>query len=233
MTVSPTAQRPDETDIRPLRGDAERNRRRLMEVAAEAFAEFGESVSVDEIARRAGLGKGTFFRHFGGKEHLIAAVARDRICELASIGEGLSEAEDPGVALRDFMAAAVERQLCDRGLFEAIGGLVHLEVEVSEGKARVIRIADVILRRAQEAGEIRADLVTSDLMLLVAAISHAAAPLHPHGPGLWRRYFDLIYDGLRPEAATPCAHEPPTEIELRAAFGQCPWDSRPADNPTG
>jgi len=212
---------------RRLRGDAERNRARVMEAASGVFAEEGLSASMDDIARRAGLGKATIFRRFGDKNHLLAALACDRLTGMAELGEQLASDPDAGSALRRFMAAAVEQQVSDRALCQAIGGLSRLEPDVHEAKSRLIRAADALLREAQHQGAIRTDLTTLDVMLLVAAISQAVAPLHDYAPRLWRRYLDVVFDGLRPDAANPISQPPPTASQLKAAFGRCPWQGQP------
>src|SRR5258708_36935827 len=83
---------------KPLRADAERNRRLLLDAAAEAFAEHGLDVSVGEIARRAGVGQGTVFRRFPTKEHLIAAVVVDRMHQASARGRGAPPPPAPGAA---------------------------------------------------------------------------------------------------------------------------------------
>lgn len=102
-----------------LRADAARNRRSLLDAAREVFAEHGMEASIAEIAQRAGIGKGTVFRHFATKECLAAAIVSDRLDELAAIGRTLLDATDPGAALLEFMTAGVELQARDRAFCQA------------------------------------------------------------------------------------------------------------------
>src|SRR3982074_532151 len=90
------------------RADAVRNRHLLLSAASEAFAEQGTDVSIAEIAQRAGIGKGTVFRHFATKEDLIAVIMGEMIDSLVTVGLGLSDAADPAAALLQFMTTAIE-----------------------------------------------------------------------------------------------------------------------------
>ena len=214
---------------RGLRTDAERNRALVMEAAASVFAEEGLSGSIDEIATRAGVGKATIFRRFGDKDSLVAAVACHRLEGLATLGERLSAETDAGAAFQRFMMAAVKLQVADRSLCQAIGGLALINPDVEQVKSRMIRVVGELLERAQRQAAIRTDLVPSDVVLLVSAISQAAAPLHGSVPRLWQRYFDIVFDGLRPGSSTPISHGPPTQGQLKAAFGPCPWSGTKRD----
>jgi AcrR family transcriptional regulator len=206
-----------EVSSRPLRVDAERNLRRLLDAAAQAFAERGLGVSVDEIARRAGVGKGTVFRRFPTKEHLVAEIVCDRLEQITAQGAALLEAELPGEALLEFMRAGTRVQAQDRGFLEAAAGVVFSREEVIAAHKRFIAVAASLLERAQSAGAIRADVAPCDVMLIECAASQAGAMLHSAAPEAWRRYLDIFFDGLRPGAAHPLSHPPPTEEQLARA----------------
>jgi AcrR family transcriptional regulator len=207
----------EETITRPLRVDAERNLRRLLDAAAQAFAEEGLGVSVAEIARRAGIGKGTVFRRFPTKEHLVAAIVRDRLGEIARLGEELLGAEDAGGALLQFMRAGTAVQAQDRGFLEAAAG-AELELEeVLDAKRQLIEVTRELLARAQSQGTVRADVTPNDILLLECACCQASAPLHAAAPELWERYVEIVFDGLRAEAAHPLSQPPPTESQLEQA----------------
>ena len=108
---------------RPVRADAARNRARVLEVAYETFAADGLSVPIDEIARRAGVGAGTVYRHFPTKEALFQAVIADRMRHLIDDGRALLESERPGQALFTFLRSMVlQWGAADRGLVEALAG---------------------------------------------------------------------------------------------------------------
>ena len=113
---------------RPLRRDAERNRQRILEAAREAFAEDGLSVTLDEIARRAGVGVGTIYRRFPDKEQLIDALFETRMNEFAAEAEAALLADDPWAGLVRFLERATEQHACDRGFKEvALSGAHGLE----------------------------------------------------------------------------------------------------------
>ena len=108
---------------RPLRADAARNRARVLEVAYETFAAEGLSVPIDEIARRAGVGAGTVYRHFPTKEDLFRAVVEDRLRSIVDEGRALLDTEDAGEALFIFLRSMVlQWGATDRGLAEALAG---------------------------------------------------------------------------------------------------------------
>jgi AcrR family transcriptional regulator len=205
------------TDIRVLRSDAERNRVRLVETASCAFAECGFDVSMDEIARKAGLGKGTIFRRFPTKEHLVAAIACERMGELLETGTTLLAEPDAGLAMRDFMRSAVALLSRDRGLTEAIHGLSCDNIDIQEAKHDVLDTVAALLTRAQAQGSIRDDISACDIMLMVAAVSRIAAPFSSVDTTIWTRYLDLVFDGLRSESASVLSHPVPTDDQMMAA----------------
>ncbi|WP_153534718.1 TetR/AcrR family transcriptional regulator [Actinomadura macrotermitis] len=192
-----------------MRADAARNRRLLLEAAAAEFAEHGTDVSIARIAARAGLGKGTVFRHFATKEQLIAAIFSDRLDRLSARAEDLIAAADPGRALLEFMAGAVETQLADRSSCEAMPGELRADRQFTAATDRLVAAAEALTARARTAGAVRADVTGYDIVLLVNAVTQTTTPFDDAPPDLWRRYLALVFDGLRPQAATPLPAEPP------------------------
>lgn len=183
---------------RPLRADAARNRRQLLRAAADAFAEHGVDVSVAEIAQRAGIGKGTVFRHFATKEQLLAAILCDQIDELTATGTALLKADDPVAALLEFMTAGVEQQARDRSFCEATNGIAREDPDVQAAGGRLNRAAEALADQARRHGGIRADITGNDIVLLLRGAYQASAPFADTAPELWRRYLAVIFDGLRP-----------------------------------
>ncbi|MHB1537787.1 MAG: TetR/AcrR family transcriptional regulator [Solirubrobacteraceae bacterium] len=194
---------------RPLRVDAERNLSRLLDVAREAFAQDGLSVSVETIARRAGVGKGTVFRRFETKEQLIAAILRDRLEEGARLASALLEERDAGAALRELMRLGAGLQAQDRGFFEAVAQTGLADEQLQSEKQRLIELTAALLSRAQQQGSIRGDVTPEDVIMLQCASVQAGAPFHDAAPDLWRRYVDIAFDGLRAEGASPLSHPAP------------------------
>ncbi|MFB9659984.1 TetR/AcrR family transcriptional regulator [Glycomyces mayteni] len=193
---------------RPPRADAVRNRRLLLAAAADEFAKHGLDASVADIARRAGVGKGTVFRHFATKDDLVAAILTDRMDELHRRGEELLAAADAASALHEFLtAAAGQRQERDLSfLAEAAGSMP----EVAAARDRMTGTIDRIVDRAREEGVLRADITGTDVFLLMCAPNYIAGYVPDASPDLWRRYLGVILDGLRPEGARPLPAEAPT-----------------------
>jgi AcrR family transcriptional regulator len=205
-------------DTPPLRADAERNRRRLLDAAAAAFAEHGLDVSVSEIARRAEVGKGTLFRRFPTKDDLIAAIVVDRFGGLVAEGKTLLDRDDAGAALREWMGVCARQQSEDRGLLAAVSGSALDNAGIKALHAEFLELTHRLLERAQEAGAVRRDVTAVDIMLLSGSICEAASNMHGVVPDLWRRYLDLVLDGLRPEAAHPLSHPAPTLEQVGQAM---------------
>lgn len=194
-------------DTRPRRADAVRNRRLLLAAAADEFAEHGLDASVADIARRAGVGKGTVFRHFPTKDDLIAAIMIDRMEQLHGLGERLLNAADAGEALHEFLtAAAHQRQERDLSfLAEASASMA----EVTETRDRMLDTIDRLVERARARGAVRADVTGTDVFLLMCAPNYVAEYVPNASPDLWQRYLAVIFDGLRPEGAHTLPAEPP------------------------
>lgn len=201
---------------RPLRSDAERNRRLVLEAAAAVFAERGLEAGVAEVAQRAGVGSATVFRRFPSKQDLIVAVIEERIAEMREELDAALAAADPWEGLVAAVESVARLQARDRGLFEAIGSSVsgdeHLHARHAELLETLCRVAD----RAKESGDLREDAEATDLPMLAAA---AAGTCQTAGgaPDLWRRYLGIMLDGLRPGAATPLPVPAQTLEEILAA----------------
>lgn len=197
-----------ETEAHPLRADALRNRRILLDTAAAVLADKGLNVPVSYIAQEAGLGKATVFRRFPTKESLIAAVIEDQLGELAALGGTLTGDGDPAAALRDLLTAGTMLLAENRGMCEAMYASLG-DAQVAAALRRLIGTTRTLLTKAQQAGAIRGDVTPEDLLLLQRGIAQTAAPLHASSPGLWRRYLDLAWDSLRPEGAGKLNGEAP------------------------
>jgi AcrR family transcriptional regulator len=195
------------TDVSTLRADAQRNLERIVEAARAVFAEQGLDASVADVARRAGVGTATIFRRFPTKEDLIAAIIEDEVRTIAERARAAG-------SLREFAAEALEFAVGDRAFCEAGGTDLFERPQLHERVEEVYAAVDDLLARAQEAGEVREDVVAADVAFLIRALSQAAVGLEPSAPGVWRRYLDLVLDGLRPEGARPLSRKPPTTAQL-------------------
>ena len=178
-----------------LRADAQRNLERVLDSAAALFAERGCDVSVDEIARQAGVGHATVFRRFPTKDALIAAVVSKQIRELVAFVEGALNEPDAGEAFRAFVWHAGELYARDKALFEGFSRCVGMS-DVAEAKAELNALVEQLIERAQGAGALRPDIAADDVSRLVGSAIHGA--VDSPDPELWRRYVEVVLDGLRP-----------------------------------
>jgi AcrR family transcriptional regulator len=206
---------------RPLRKDAERNRRRILDAAAELFSERGLSVTLNDIAHHADVGVGTVYRRFPNKELLIDALFEERFAEFVTIAEeGLAD-PDPWRGLVSFLERGLQAQARDRGLKQLLIGTPEGCGRIGQARERVLPLAAELITRARDAGELRPDIEPEDLpviqWMLGAALDHG----RDVKPELWRRYFALILRGMRaePQAAEPLPVGPLSVPEIDAAIG--------------
>jgi AcrR family transcriptional regulator len=179
----------------PLRADARRNRARVLEVAAQVFADEGLSVPVHEIARRAGVGTGTVSRHFPAKEDLFAAILVGRMEQLTRTADDLAAARDPGTAFFTLFAALVREGAANRGLAEALAGAGYdLERAGAAAGYDVAGRLRNLLARAQEAGTVRPEIDYADVKALLAGcLARDGGDVAALG-----RVIAVVRDGLRP-----------------------------------
>jgi AcrR family transcriptional regulator len=198
------------TTPRPLRADAARNRALLLAAAADEFATRGLDASVADIARRAGIGKGTVFRHFPTKDDLIAAIVLDRIQALSTIGERLLDSDDPGAALLEFLTAAShQRQQRDLSFLQEAGDNLP---EVGKARTTMFQTIHALVDQARDHGAIRPDITGTDVILLMCAPNYVTSYIPDASPYLWQRYLAIIFDGLRPEGAHALPQPPPDTL---------------------
>ncbi|MDX6677199.1 MAG: hypothetical protein QOE31_1251 [Solirubrobacteraceae bacterium] len=199
MSTSPT------TPERPLRRDAERNRRRILDAASEAFAEEGLSVTLDEIAHRAGVGVGTVYRRFPDKEQLIEALFEHRMQEFAALAEDCLQAEDPWEGLVRFLENATRQHACDRGFKEVALSGGHGLDRVARARQLMFPLVSRLVARAQDDGSLRADIAPTDVPLLQLMLGSLSECTRNADPDVWRRFLGIITDGLRTSRAAPNA----------------------------
>jgi AcrR family transcriptional regulator len=189
---------PDVNAGRPLRADARRNRARVLDAADEVFAAKGVSASTEEIARHAGVGVGTVFRHFPTKEALLEAVLVGRFGRLAEEARALAGAEQPGAAFFDFLARIVSQSATKNAFTDALSTAgINVEDTVAEVGRELWSALDTLLTRAQQAGAARDDIQTGELIALIVGASRAAE-YASRDPDLQARAVAVIFDGLRP-----------------------------------
>ena len=159
---------PQETRLRP---DAQRNREKLLAAAVEAFATGGVNTSLEEIARRAGVGIGTLYRHFPSRDALVAAVYRQEVARLAAAAPELMAEYPPDVALRQWMDRFVGYAATKRGLGEALRAAMESDSELhGEGFAALMGALDALVGAAVAAGTIRQDARGDDVLRALGAL---------------------------------------------------------------
>ncbi|MEO6857797.1 MAG: TetR/AcrR family transcriptional regulator, partial [Solirubrobacteraceae bacterium] len=228
-----------EEERRPLRADAERNRRRLIDAATAIFCERGLEVGVGEIAERAGVGRGTLFRNFPCKEDLIAAVVVERMRESVERGQALLDAPDPGEALFGLIDQAVGRSQTDHALFDALDEAWLTNDEIRAAHAELLAVLDQLVCRAQAAGSVRPDVSAVDVLMMTKGVCEASRSFQHIDPNLAARQLDLVWSAI----ASPCAQHalrgqpPPVEAlerpapDARAASTDEPAPGEPRPEP--
>ena len=178
-----------------LRADAQRNRSALLAAAREVFGEHGLDASLDEIARRAGVGNATLYRRFPTRRDLIAEVFAGQMTGYVELADAALAEPEPWAAFVGYLTRLFEIQATDRGLSEL---LVTSSFDEDERLAALLaaaqRGATDVIRRAQEAGHLRADFTRQDISLLMRA--NAGVLRSSADPQAWRRQLALVLDGL-------------------------------------
>ncbi|XUL85905.1 TetR/AcrR family transcriptional regulator [Streptomyces galilaeus] len=186
---------PAEPGRAPLRRDAELNRRRLMAAAREVFRDRGMAATLDDVARHAGLGVGTAYRHFANKEELVDAVFEDMIDRVEACAREAVADPDPWHGLAASLEKVCELQAHDRGLREVMLGTGKAAQRRALIDRRIKPLVDPLIDRAKEQGALRTDVEPLDLpmiQLMVGAVTDQTGE-----PDLWRRYLRMLLDGMR------------------------------------
>lgn len=176
-----------------LRADARRNREAVLDAAGELFARHGESVQMDEIAQRAGLGVGTVYRHFADKQALRAAIIGRRFEAMTALAQSAERIEDPWTAFETLLYGYLGSAQPDAAFrFALLGPREPNWDEIDAEKTAFAAIVERIVRRAVEAGRLRADFRAEDFILITRG-----AMANMNGTGDWRRYLTLQLEGIR------------------------------------
>ena len=183
---------------KPHRADAQRNIERLLEAARARFAKEGPDASLDDIARDAGVGSGTLYRHFPTRVALLEAVYRDEVARLCAEGDRLLESDtEPGEALAEWLRVYVSFGAMKRGLMGPLTTALGQDSDLFASCKQMVRsTGGRLVEQAQQAGTIRDDVEISDVLTLASAISHAGE-LTGEGSDLSERLLTVAIDGLR------------------------------------
>jgi AcrR family transcriptional regulator len=188
MTASPAS-------ARPLRADAARNRQALVDAAFAAFRREGVHASLDDIAKAAGVGSGTLYRHFATRDALVLAVIEGRLESLTGLAAELADVDPPIAAVERWLAAYIDQA----GTFQGLAGtLVGPQPDGASPSCHATRASGAtLIERAIAAGELRADTVAGDLLDLAAAIAWVGEHAPPD-PDRTARLLHLCLAGARP-----------------------------------
>ena len=187
-------------EARALRADARRNVERLIAAARQAFAAEGANAPLDDIARAAGVGSGTLYRHFPTRMALLEAVYRDSVERLCADGERLAATEPPAAALVDWLRGFVRVVSEKRGLAAALSDEGRAQSLFGECHAMINAAGADLLDRAKAAGAVRAEVPLDDVLKMAKAFA-LAAETSPEGPALAERLLAMSMDGLRPRTS--------------------------------
>lgn len=210
---------------RPLRRDAERNRRRILDAAAEVFADRGLGATLDDVAHHAEVGVGTVYRRFPNKELLIDALFEEQMNDVVGLAEEGLAIDDPWTGLVHFITRATELQAGNRGLKELLLGARMGEQSgvAASCRERIEPVVTRLVARAQDDGSLRSDVVVTDMPLVQLMVGALADYTRGVDPEVWRRLLVVVLDGLRaqPGARTPITDAPLDSDGLTKAM--CGW----------
>ena len=188
------------TGSRPLRADAQRNRDRLLEVAVRAFSQDGPGVTLDAIAKDAGVGIGTLYRHFPTREALIEAAYRNELARLCDAAADLLQDMPPDEATRTWMDRCIDYMATKRGMADALRAVIASGGSpYAQSRDRLTTAITTLLQAGAAAGTLRADVGPGDVLASLSGVSLAAG--EPAQRDQARRLLDLLMDGLRYRAA--------------------------------
>jgi AcrR family transcriptional regulator len=186
---------------RPQRADARRNRERVVAAARAVFSEHGREAQMDDVARAAGVGVGTVYRHFPTKQALLAALVVDAFDRIAAESRRALEEADPWEGLTRVLWFAAENLAGDRALSEAIASDVDIPGGATAGQAILVDAVGELMRRAQAAGSLRSDAEVDDIPMLMCGVGMGQIKGH-RCAAAWRRHLAIVIDGLRASSAS-------------------------------
>ena len=182
--------------VRKPRADAKLNRVRLLETAKAAFAEKGPGASLDEIARTAGVGAGTLYRHFPTRDALVEAVYRNESEQLVAAADRLSQIHPPVTALREWLLLFVDYIATKHGMHEVLNSIVGGTSDLySASTAQVKQAISRLVDRAAASADIRLDLDPLDLLRALAGVANLGSG--PDGERAAKRLIDILIAGIR------------------------------------
>lgn len=203
------------------RRDAQRNRAALLAAARELFADRGLDVTLDEVARHAGVGVGTAYRNFANKGELVDDLLVERVQDMVDLAAACLEVEDPWTGLRRYVEQALEMQVADRVLKQLLYAQSSAHARVDEVRRRLGPAVTALVVRAKDAGVLRPDVDVTDVPMINIMLGVVVDLSRDDDPELYRRYLELLLASLRVDAAPADALHPPLPLPaFQAAMGR-------------
>ena len=204
---------------RPLRRDAQRNREAIVEAARQVFCDQGLEAPLEQIARHARVGIATLYRRFPSRAALLDAVLTVDLQAHIDAAEHALAIDDPWDGFAFYLEQTCRLQASDRGLNDVMGMRFPRATAVEAAKARLFELVGRVVDRAQQSGQLRADLTLEDLAFLNWANARILPAVRAAGaPDAWRRPLGLLLDGLRAERAHPLPHPPLSPQQVHRAM---------------
>jgi AcrR family transcriptional regulator len=211
----PSTQRP----ATRLRRDAQRNRDAIVAAARQVFCDHGLEAPLEEIARRAGVGIATLYRRFPSRVELLDAVLADNLQAHIAVAEQALATDDPWDGFAFYLGQSCRLQAEDRGLNDVMGMRFPRATAVEAAKTRLFELVGQVVDRAQQRGQLRADLTPEDLAFLNWANTRILPAVRAAGaPEAWRRHLGLLLDGFRTDRAHPLPQPPLSPRQVHRAM---------------
>ena len=190
---------------KPLRADARRNREKVLAAARAVFAGDGVDAQMDDVAREAGLGVGTVYRHFPTKEALVNALSDELFAVIAVHTRTLLTLDDPWEAFTRALWFGAEKTAGDRAFTEILAAMRGNPARTCPGKEDLLETTAILMDRCKAAGVMRQDAMVEDVGLLMCGVGSASQMEHPV-PDAWRRHLAIVLDGLRTQSGSDTLH---------------------------
>jgi AcrR family transcriptional regulator len=182
--------------VRQLRADARRNRERIVEAAKQVFAEKGADAQMDDVARRAGVGVGTVYRHFPNKDVLMGELVTEKFRSITENTREALEKDDPWEAFCELLHKSAEEMAQNSALREALRDASAAYDYAEPARLELEAVSEKLVKRAQRQGELRKDFKAPELGMLMGGVC-ASMGSGGSPPGDWRRHLEIVIDGLR------------------------------------
>lgn len=188
-------------EVRQLRADARRNRERIMEAAKRVFAAQGIDAQMDDVAREAGVGVGTVYRHFPNKDVLMGELVKEKFASFTERARQALEEDDAWEAFCALLRGNAESMAEDAALQDTLRRAGHAWEHAEPARLELEQVIDKLIRRAQRQGRMRKDFRAAQLAMLMGGLCASMSGSYPMGCD-WRKHLEIIIDGLRARSST-------------------------------